>query len=75
MLAEISYNVYVWHASIILMVAMIIKKFKLPINLYSHKSMFIFLIILFIWGTFSFHLIEKPLKKLINKKLLSLEEL
>lgn len=72
--AEISYDVYVWHASMILLTLIIVEKLKLPINLYTHKSMFIFSVILFIWGTFSFYFIEKPLKKLIDKNLLNFKE-
>lgn len=72
--AEISYDVYVWHASMILLTLIIVEKLKLPINLYTHKSMFIFSGILFIWGTFSFYFIEKPLKKLIDKNLLNFKE-
>lgn len=68
-IAEISFNVYVWHVEAILIFIIIKKVSNLNINFVSYKTMLIFTIILYIFGTISHYLIEKPLEKLIFKKL------
>ena len=68
-LAETSFNVYVWHVEAILIFIIIKKVSNLNINFVSYKTMLIFTIILYIFGTISYYLIEKPLEKLIFKKL------
>jgi len=68
-ITEISFDVYVWHVGAILAFIIVNKKYNLNINLNSYKVMIIFTILLYIFGTISYYLIEKPLGKLISKKL------
>ena len=49
--------------------------FSLNMKLNSYKTMILFTIILYVFGTISYYLIEKPLEKLIFKKLNSNEKL
>jgi hypothetical protein len=68
-IAEISFNVYVWHVGAILIFIIINKACNLNINFSSYKVMIIFTVLLYIFGIISHYLIEKPLAKLILKKL------
>jgi hypothetical protein len=68
-LAETSFNVYVWHVGAILIFIIVNKGCNLNINFSSYKVMIVFTILLYIFGTISYYLIEKPLEKLIFKKL------
>jgi len=68
-IAEISFNVYVWHGVFILLLSIINKYCSFNISFASYKIMLIFTTILYIFGTNSHYLIEKPLAKLILKKL------
>jgi hypothetical protein len=68
-IAEISFNVYVWHIVGILILIIVNKGYNLNIKLNSYRVMMIFTIILYIFGFFSYYFIEKPLEKLISKKL------
>ncbi|WP_315280855.1 acyltransferase [Fusobacterium hwasookii] len=67
-LAETSFNVYVWHVGAILIFIIVNKGCNLNINFSSYKVMIVFTILLYIFGTISYYLIEKPLEKLILKK-------
>lgn len=68
-LAETSFNVYVWYVGAILIFIIVNKGCNLNINFSSYKVMIVFTILLYIFGTISYYLIEKPLEKLIFKKL------
>ena len=68
-LAEISFNIYVWHVCAILIFIIVNKVYNLNINLNSYKVMIIFTILLYIFGTISYYLIEKSFGKLTSKKL------
>ncbi|WP_338951460.1 acyltransferase [Fusobacterium nucleatum] len=68
-IGEISFNVYVWHGGFILLLSIINKYYSFDINFASYKIMAISTIILYVFGTISYYLIEKPLEKLIFKKL------
>ena len=74
-LAETSFNVYVWHVGAILIFIIVNKACNLNINFSSYKVMIVFTILLYIFGTISYYLIEKPLEKLIFKKLNSNKKL
>lgn len=68
-IAEISFNVYVWHVIGILILIIVNKGYNINIKLNSYRVMMIFTIMLYIFGFFSYYFIEKPLEKLISKKL------
>lgn len=74
-IAEISFNVYVWHVGAILIFIIINRACNLNINFSSYKVMIIFTVLLYIFGTISHYLIEKPLEKLNLKKLNSNKKL
>jgi len=64
-IGEVSFNVYVWHVCGVLLLNIINKYYNLNINLSTYKIMFIFTFFLYIWGIISYHLIEKPLRKIL----------
>lgn len=65
--AEISFNVYVWHVAGIIIVIILNKMFSLNIKLNSYKTMILFTIILYVFGSISHYVIEKGFGKLILK--------
>ena len=68
-IAEISFNVYVWHGVAFLILIILNKIYNLNIRLNSYKVMLVFTIILYIFGIFSHYLIEKPLERLIKNRI------
>lgn len=66
-IAEISFNVYVWHGVFILLLSIINKYYSFNINFASYKTMVIFTIILYIFGVISYYFIEKHLRNIILK--------
>ena len=65
--AEISFNVYVWHVAGIIIVIILNKMFSLNMKLNSYKTMILFTIILYVFGSISHYVIEKGFGKLILK--------
>ncbi|MHB9307160.1 acyltransferase family protein [Fusobacterium polymorphum] len=74
-IAEISFNVYVWHGGAILILAIINKFYNLNINLNSYKTMIIFTFVLYIFGVTSYYLLEKPLKNILLKFIENFEKI
>ena len=65
--AEISFNVYVWHVAGLIIVIILNKIFSLNMKLNSYKTMILFRIILYVFGSISYYVIEKGFGKLILK--------
>lgn len=66
-LGQISFDVYLWHVPLLMLMFIVIKIFNLNINLSSYFSMACFVIICFIFGALSHFFIELPCNKIIKK--------
>ena len=71
-LGKISFNVYVWHAPLFLIMFVVLKLTNININLCSVKAMIIFTVICYMAGAVSHYLIERPINKIIDNKLNSI---
>ena len=60
-LGEISFNVYIWHTPLFILMYIVIHLFHLTINLHSYKAMFCYSALCFVAGIFSYYFLEKPL--------------
>lgn len=64
---KISYDVYIWHCPLFIVVYLFIGTFHWDINLDSVVSMIIFTVITFLVGTFSYFVIERHLDKVVDR--------
>lgn len=68
-LSNISFNVFMWHYPLLLIMYVVLKLFDISINLCSAKTMIVFTIICYFIGTLPHYLIERPINKLLDCKL------
>ncbi len=66
-LGAISFNVFMWHASLLLLLKLISLKTELPFSVQSFPAMLIFTAIAYAFGAVSHLLIEKPIDKLLKR--------
>lgn len=68
-LSEISFNVYLWHISLLLVLYMVIEIFLKGQTwfLHSRTTMYLFTTGSFIWGSVSYYFIERPIALRMNK--------
>lgn len=64
-ISEVTFDVYLWHNVLLLFMCLLIKAFKITINLASLKIMICFTIASFIVGFVSYYVFEKPIKNRI----------
>lgn len=64
---KISYDVYIWHSSLFVVMYLLIEIFHWNINLNSVVSMVVFTIVTFLVGAFSYFAIEKRLDKVVDR--------
>lgn len=69
-LSKSSYNVYIWHVPLLVFMYIFIKICNVSIN-FSPIIMIIFTVICEIFGLISYYLIEKPINKSIDKKVIN----
>ena len=68
-LGKISYSAYILHVPILFSLFLLERIFGLKID-YAHEVVFLFFsIIVFLISAFAYYLIEKPLAKLLHKKI------
>ncbi len=67
-LGQISFDVFIWHNPLFLVLQICIKAFKWNIDLNSYLTMIVYAVVCYIIGTFSYYIIERPTAKLIDKK-------
>lgn len=67
-LAEISYNAFVWHMPLLIVVLILANIVDFGQSLFSRMSMFVFLIIAYGIGTISYFEIENKIKKFFERK-------
>lgn len=65
-ISRISFDVYIWHNTLLLVLCIFINKFTIPYE--TPQSMLIFTLICYIVGTISYYLIDKNFQKYFNKK-------
>lgn len=68
-LAKISFNVFMWHFPLLLIMYVVIKLFKISVNLGTVKTMIAFTAICYLVGAISHYLIEKPINRIVDSKL------
>jgi peptidoglycan/LPS O-acetylase OafA/YrhL len=68
-LGEISFDTFIWHFPIIIMMYIFMKIFNLNLDLSRVTVMIAITIICFLFGTLSHYLLEKPINKMINNRL------
>ncbi|MBQ6372135.1 MAG: acyltransferase [Oscillospiraceae bacterium] len=68
-MAQIAFNVYIWHFDFNTFCAVVNDLFKLGIDYSTRKAEMAVVLLCIVIGTLSFYLIEKPLSKLIKKRL------
>lgn len=69
-LGKISYDVYIWHSSLFILMYLMIETFQWSINLNSVSSMLIFALVTFLVGAVSYFCIEKRLDRVVDKYIL-----
>ena len=69
-LCEISFNVYLWHLTLLIAMYIIIAVIwgGQTWFLGSYKTMYLFTIVNFVWGSMSYYLVEKPIVLHISAK-------
>ena len=67
-LGKITYDVYVWHASGLILMYILVAKFVPSLNILSVWTMLAFTSIQFGVGIASYYLIERPINKVIKEK-------
>jgi len=67
-IASISFNTYVWHANIIKCFYIFATSLDDMDMLYTRKSMVLFCIVSWLFGTLSYYFLEKPIAKLIDRR-------
>lgn len=68
-LGKISFDVYIWHNPMFLLMYILIKVLGITINLNTISAMIIYTIISFAVGTVSYYLVEKPINRYIGRKI------
>ncbi len=69
LLGKVSFNVYVWHMSGILIAAALIMRGLIDLNAHPMTVMYLFAVCCFLFGFFSYYCIEKPFARLTDKLL------
>lgn len=69
-LGKITFNVYIWHAGMLIAMYIIPKVLRIGVNLRTYKAMIIFTLLAFLIGLISHVLIEKPLFNWFSKKIM-----
>ena len=65
---KISFDVFIWHNPFYILMYIFIKVFNWNLNLGSYWTMIGYAIVCYLFGTFSYYCIERPLSDLINKR-------
>lgn len=65
-LANISFNVYVWHAVFFILVDILRGLGMITINIHSFASMCIYTLLMYVFGGISYYLIDKPISRLLK---------
>lgn len=68
-IAQISFDVFIWHNPFYILLYILIKVFDWNLNLNSYLTMIGYTIVCYVFGTFSYYCIELPLKNVIDKKM------
>lgn len=66
-IGKVSYDVYIWHSSMFLIMYIFIKITGFHVNINSWKTMFLFTFLTYIVGAISYFCIERPISKALNK--------
>lgn len=67
-LGEITYDMYVWHVPMLLLLYVILAKNPGVINIYARGTMFGFAGVMFVVGIISHYLIDRPIQKLFKTR-------
>ncbi|MBE6534389.1 MAG: acyltransferase [Ruminococcaceae bacterium] len=73
-LSGISFEVYLWHIPMILVLCFFVNKFSWNIDFNNVAIMFIFLGAMWIWGAVMHFFVERPITKLLTRNNLKREE-
>lgn len=68
-IGQISFDVFVWHIPLFLLMFILIRVMGLDLNLHTCKAMLCFTIICYVVGTISFYCYEQPVARCIDRNL------
>ena len=68
LMGKISFDVFIWHHPVNMLLLVVIRKYNLPYNVYSVRMMLIYALLCCVVGTISYIFIDKPIDRLIKGK-------